>query len=334
MNTNKYTFTPQEPLHTGFGPRTTAVEALGDVNLEGKVAIVTGGYSGLGLETTRVLAAAGAKVIVPARTPEKAKAALASIPGVELETLDLMDPASIDDFAQRFIRSGRPLNILVNSAGVMASGEAYDSRGYEQQFAVNHLGHFQLTARLWPALKAANGARVVSVSSKGHRLGGIDFDDLFFKNKPYSKWPAYAQAKTANALFAVELDRRGESANVRAYSVHPGSILTDLSRHLSDDELLAMGAVNEQGERGYTSYNDEQKTIPEGAATIVWCAVSPMLIGKGGVYCENVDIARMVKSGEEGQPNKAGVSPWAVDREAAAKLWTVSEQLTGVNFEI
>ncbi|MCM3628293.1 oxidoreductase [Paenibacillus glycanilyticus] len=334
MNTNNYVITPQELLNSGFGPRTTAVEALGDVNLEGKVVIVTGGYSGLGLETTRVLAGAGAQVIVPARTPEKAKAALASIPGVELETLDLMDPASIDAFAERFIRSGRPLHILINSAGVMASGEAYDHRGYEQQFAVNHLGHFQLMARLWPALKAAQGARVVSLSSKGHRFSGIDFDDLFFNSKPYSKWLAYGQAKTANALFAVELDRRGYSDGVRAFSVHPGSILTDLARHLSEEELQAAGAIDEQGQRGYTTYNDEQKTIPEGAATIVWCAVSPMLNGKGGVYCENVDIARPVEPGNEGQPNQPGVSPWAFDPEAAAKLWTVSEQLTGVDFDI
>lgn len=175
MNNTKTMLTPQEPLITGFGPRTTAAEVIGNTHLEGKVAIVTGGYSGLGLETTRILAGAGARVIVPARTPEKAKAALASLPNVELETLDLMDPASIDAFAERFIRKGWPLHILVNSAGVMASEEAYDNRGYEQQFAVNHLGHFQLTARLWPALEAANGARVVSVSSKGHRLCAIDF---------------------------------------------------------------------------------------------------------------------------------------------------------------
>ncbi|MBB6729424.1 oxidoreductase [Cohnella zeiphila] len=334
MNLNKNEWTPQKPLNSGFGPRTTAAEALGDVDLKGKVAIITGGYSGLGLETARVLAGAGAQIIVPARTPEKAKAALASVPGAELEMLDLMDPASIDAFAERFLRSERPLHILVNSAGVMASEEAYDGRGFEQQFAVNHLGHFQLTARLWPALQAAEGARVVSVSSKGHRLGGIDFDDLFFQNKPYRKWAAYAQSKTANALFALELDRRGQSAGVRAFSVHPGSILTDLARHLSDEELQAMGAINEQGQRGFTSYNEEQKTVPEGAATIVWCAVSPMLDGKGGVYCENADIARTVEPGQEGQPNQAGVSPWATDPESAARLWSVSERLTGVKFEI
>ncbi|WP_335582144.1 hypothetical protein [Paenibacillus yonginensis] len=190
-----------------------------------------------------------------------------------------------------------------------------------------------MTARLWPALKAAGGARVVSVSSKGHRLGGVDFDDLFFKNKPYSKWAAYGQAKTANALFAVELDRRGQKEGVRAFSVHPGSILTDLARHLSDDELMAMGAVNGQGERGYAAYDNERKTVPEGAATIVWCAVSPMLDGKGGVYCENVDIARQVEPGKEGEPNMSGVCSWAVDPEASAQLWNVSEQLTGVNFE-
>lgn len=147
-------------------------------------------------------------------------------------------------------------------------------------------------------------------------------------------WAAYGQAKTANALFAVELDRRGQLFGVRAFSAHPGSILTDLARHLSDEELQAMGAINEKGERSYTSYNDEQKSIPEGAATIVWCAVSPMLKGKGGVYCENVDIARLVEPGREDSPSQGGVMPWAVDPEAAARLWTVSEQLTGVEFGI
>ncbi|MZQ81472.1 SDR family NAD(P)-dependent oxidoreductase [Paenibacillus sp. 5J-6] len=323
--------TIQAPIQSGFGPRTTALEALGGEDLSGKVAIVTGGYSGLGLETVRVLAEAGATVIVPARTPEKAKDAVAYIPGVELESLDLLDPASIDAFANRFLATNRPLHILIDSAGIMASPLARDARGYEAQFATNHLGHFQLAARLWPALIKDEGARVVSVSSRGHAISGIDFNDPLFETRDYEKWTAYGQSKTANALFAVELDKRGKSYGVRAFSVHPGSIVTDLSRNLSDDEMRAMGALDEQGQRVFSEYNDELKNISEGAATIVWCAVNKQLEGKGGVYCENVDIAQAVPADN---PRGPGVKPWATNPEFAEQLWHLSEKLTGIKFPV
>ncbi|CAG7650486.1 hypothetical protein PAESOLCIP111_06089 [Paenibacillus solanacearum] len=326
--------TSQRPLHTGYGPRTTAEEVIGHVDLNGKIAIVTGGYSGLGLEVSRVLAKAGAHVIVPARSLKKAEAAAASIPGVELAELDLADPASIDRFARTFERSGRPLHILVNSAGIMAIPEQRDGRGYELQFATNHLGHYQLTAGLWPALQRANGARVVSVSSGGHRLGDINFEDPNFRSRSYEKWEAYGQSKTANALFALELDRKGAVHHVRAFSVHPGSIVTDLSRHLSDNEMKAMGALDEQGQRTFTKMTEEHKTIPEGAATIVWCAVSKQLDGKGGVYCQNADIAPAVPKEQIHESGLTGVWPWAMDVQAAERLWQLSEKLTGVSFRI
>lgn len=331
MQKNINEITIQAPIQSGFGPRTTAREALGGEDLSGKVAIVTGGYSGLGLETARVLAEAGATVIVPARTPEKARASVAHIPGVELETLDLLDPASIDAFADRFLATNRPLHILIDSAGIMASPLARDARGYEAQFATNHLGHFQLAARLWPALVKAKGARVVSVSSRGHAISGIDFNDPFFETREYEKWTAYGQSKTANALFAVELDKRGKSYGVRAFSVHPGSIVTELSRSLSDDEMRAMGALDEQGQRVFREYNDEFKTISEGAATIVWCAVNKQLEGRGGVYCENVDIAQAVPADN---PRGPGVKPWATNPEFAEQLWNLSEELTGIKFPV
>ncbi|WP_219837040.1 oxidoreductase [Paenibacillus sp. R14(2021)] len=319
----------QTPLHTGFGPRTTAKEALGGQDLTGKIAIVTGGYAGLGLEAVKVLASAGATVIVPARTPEKAQAALSGVPGVELERLELMDPASIDAFAERFRTTGRPLHILINSAGIMATPLARDSRGFESQLATNHLGHFQLTARLWPALKKAEGARIISVSSRGHQLGGFDFEDPNFNTRDYERWAAYAQSKTANALFAVAMDKRGEAHGVRTFSVHPGTIITNLSRYMTDDELGAISTLNEQGERVLSEYNDEFKTIEEGAATFVWSAVHPQLDGKGGVYCENGDIAIITST-----PFTPGVYEWAVNAEDAERLWTLSEQLTGVRFEL
>ncbi|MFB6466738.1 oxidoreductase [Cytobacillus sp. Hz8] len=326
--------TPQQPLHTGYGPRTTAEEIMQGVDLTGKVAIVTGGYSGIGLEVSRVFAKAGAQVVVPARSLDKAKVALNSIPNAELGELDLANPDSIDAFAHRFEESGRPLHILVNCAGIMAIPEQHDRRGYELQFATNHLGHFQLASRLWPALKRANGARVVSVSSGAHRQSSIHFEDPNYQRRPYSKWEAYGQSKTANALFALELDKRGKPHHVRAFSVHPGTIITELSRHLSNEELSASGVINVQGRRTYSELTEERKTVPEGAATIVWCAVSNQLDGKGGVYCQNVDIAPLVPIEDIKKPGVPGVCPWAIDEQTAKRLWSLSEDLTGVRFTI
>jgi NAD(P)-dependent dehydrogenase (short-subunit alcohol dehydrogenase family) len=326
--------TKQQPIGSGLGARTTAEEALGGRDLSGKVAMVTGGYSGLGLETTRVLAEAGATVIVPVRSHEKAQRNLEGIPRVETASLDLLEPASIDAFATAFLASGRPLDILVASAGIMAAPLFRDDRGYEAQFATNHLGHFQLAARLWPALRQANGARVVSVSSLGHRLAGIDFDDPNFERRAYDKWLAYGQSMTAKILFALALDQRGRSQGVRAFSLHPGSIITDLNRHLTDEELGAFGV--KRGTDGrflvdeFLSTVPGAKTIPQGAATIVWCAANSQLDGKGGVYCEDCDIAVV-------SPERLlvpGVHPSAIDPETADRLWSLSERLTGVPFKI
>ena len=304
--------------------RTSAREALGGQRLDGRVAIVTGGYSGLGLETTRALAGAGATVIVPARTPAKASAALAGIAGVEQAELDLADPASIDRFATTFLASGRPLHILINNAAIMAAPLTRDARGYEAQFATNHLGHFQLTARLWPALAAAHGARVVSLSSIGHRRAPVNFEDPAFERTAYDKWEAYGRAKSANALFAVGLDSRGQRSGVRAFAVHPGGIMTDLQRFMPDEEKRAMGWIDEQGR-----VDERFKTTEQGAATSVWCATSPQLAGMGGVYCEDCDIAAIA---EPTAPGFAGVRPWAIDPAAADALWTLSEKLTGTSF--
>jgi NAD(P)-dependent dehydrogenase (short-subunit alcohol dehydrogenase family) len=311
--------TNQKPIPSGFGAQTTAREALGDLRLDGAVAVVTGGYKGIGLETTRALSAAGATVIVPARTLERARAALAGLEHVELESLDLGDPASIDAFAARFAGSGRPVHMLVNNAGIMATPLERDARGFESQLATNHLGHFQLTARLWPALRKANGARVVSLSSRGHARAGVDFEDPHFVKRPYDKWVAYGQSKTANALFAVALDARGEAHRVRAFSVHPGAVVTDLMRSMSEEEIRA--AVTTA--RGIST----MKTTEQGAATSVWCAASPQLDGMGGVYCEDVDIAEAAPA-DAAEPR--GVRPWAMDRDLAERLWTMSEAWTGV----
>ncbi|WP_420819763.1 oxidoreductase [Paenibacillus monticola] len=323
--------TKQAPLNSGFGPQTTAAEALGGRDLSGKIAIVTGGYSGLGLETSRVLAEAGATVIVPVRTLEKARASLAGIPRIEMEILDLLDPASIDAFAQRFLDSGRPLHILINSAGIMAPPLVRDARGYESQLATNHLGHFQLVARLWPALQQAGAARVVAVSSRGHHRSGVDFEDPNYERREYEKWNGYGQSKTANVLFAVELDKRGKKHGVRAFSLHPGSILTDLARNLSDAELRSMGALDDAGQPISAELTTHMKTVQQGAATSIWCATNQQLEGKGGVYCEDCDIAEIVPVDSE---KKEGVRSWAIDSQFAEQLWKLSENLTGVNFAI
>ena len=320
---NSYRTTPQAPIHSGFGPNTTARDVLRGHDLMGKTAIVTGGYSGIGLETTRALAEAGATVIVPARTPEKARASMGGMPRVELEEMDLLDPASVDACAQRVLHSGRALHILINNAGIMAAPLVRDARGYESQFATNHLGHFQLTLRLWPALQRAGragGARVVSLSSSGMRFGAVDFDDPHYQRRPYDRWNAYGQSKTANALFAVALDKRGHADGIRAFSVHPGGIHTDLARFMSEDEKRAdTGPL---------------KTTEQGAATSVWCATSPQLDGKGGVYCVDCDIAEVIeRQALEGLYQVLnGVIPWAIDPDSAERLWQLSEEMTGVKF--
>ena len=326
----------QAPLGSGLSVRTTAVEALGGVDLTGKVAIVTGGYSGIGLATVRTLAEAGATVVAPARTPEKARRALDGVAKVELETLDLFDPASIDGFARRFLDSGRSLDFLIESAGTMAAPLTRDARGCEQQFAVNHLGHFQLVMRLWPALVAARGARVIVLSSRGHGFSDLDLDDPQFERRPYDPIQAYNQSKTANVLFARALDRRGAPQQVRAFAVHPGTILdTDLTRHFKGDELAGIGitidADGKMDSSGFEANGGFVKTIEQGAATTIWAAVSPMLDGRGGVYCEECDVARVVAADD---PSADGVRPFAIDDAAAEKLWCLSVDLTGTDLPV
>jgi len=317
--------TLQAPLNSGFGPAITAAEVIAGRDLSGKIAIVTGGYAGIGLETARALASAGARVIVPARDMDRARQALAPISGAQPEPLDLLDPASVDAFANRFLSSGQPVHILVNNAGIMANPLSRDSRGLESQLSTNHLGHFQLTVRLWPALRQAQGARVVSVSSRAHRIAGVDFQDPNFERRPYDPWVAYGQSKTANILFALKLDALGKDHDIRAFSLHPGGILTNLAKHMSPEQIRAQGAIDDEG-RPVIDPSRGMKTVEQGAATTIWCATSPQLDRLGGVYCEDCDVAVMTT---EFHPQSRGVWPWAVDAESADQLWALSERLTG-----
>ena len=332
--------TPQQPLPSGFSAATTTADVIAGINLVGKVAIVTGGYAGLGLEAARTLASAGARVIVPARDVERARHAVAEAGGgIEVQPMDLTDPASIDRFARNFVASGLKLHILVNSAGIMAlPALTRDARGNELQFSTNHLGHFQLTARLWPALKRAGGARVVSVSSLGHRYCDVVFDDVNYERRDYNPWTAYGQSKTANILFAVELDRRGQQHGVRAFSLHPGGIITGLARHM-DLEVLKKAGYLDAGGQPIVDPEHDMKSVPQGAATHVWCAVSPQLEGKGGVFCCDSDIAQVLPPGTTLDFGKRGreaigVFAYALDPVSAERLWALSEEMTGVRFEV
>src|SRR3984957_909367 len=254
----------QQPIGSGFGPANTAEDTIKGIDLKGKTTIVTGGYSGIGLETTRILLGAGASVIVPARDQQKAAAALKGLAGVELASMNLIDPASVDAFAAAFLAGGRPLHLLINSAGIMAAPLVRDARGYESQFATNHLGHFQLTARLWPALLKASNARVVNVSSWGHRYSPVVFEDPNFEHRDYEPWSAYGQSKTANILHAVALDARGKDHGIRAFAVHPGTIVTtDLSRYLTMEQLQKAGALDADG-NPVLDPSKQMKTIAQG----------------------------------------------------------------------
>jgi NAD(P)-dependent dehydrogenase (short-subunit alcohol dehydrogenase family) len=329
--------TLQFPISSGFGAASTTSDVIKGIDLTGKVAIVTGGYAGLGLETARTLASAGAKVVIPARDRKKAAAALAGISGVQIEPMNLLDPASVDAFAEKFLASGQPLHILVNSAGIKALPKlTRDARGFEHHFATNHLGHFQLVARLWPALRQASGARVVSVSAWAHRLSPVVFEDPHFEHRAYQPMLGYGQSKTANILFAVALDARGKAEGVRAFSLHPGSITaTDLGRNFSREQLRAFGVIDENG-IPILDPARQLKTVEQGAATQVWCAASPQLDGMGGVYCENVEVARVVPAEEsthwagDDSTRKVGVMSYAVDPGAADRLWNLSEELLGI----
>jgi NAD(P)-dependent dehydrogenase (short-subunit alcohol dehydrogenase family) len=323
--------TEQKPLPSGFGRDSTAEEVLAGCDLRGKVAIVTGGHAGIGLETTRVLSNAGATVVIGSRDPKKAQLAVAKMKNVEVGQLDLASPSSIDRFANQFLNSNRALDLLINNAGIMATPLMRDDRGYELQFATNHLGHFQLTARLWEALEKSRNARVVALSSRGHVRGEVDFNDPNFNQRPYDKWAAYGQSKTANSLFAVELDKRGQEHGIRGFAVHPGGILTDLVRYMTDEDLRPYGIHRENGVikiPDVTKVPERFKTIEQGAATTVWAAVSPQLNGKGGVYCEDCDIAPIVPADSK---LNTGVRPWAVDKAAAEALWILSEKLTAIS---
>jgi NAD(P)-dependent dehydrogenase (short-subunit alcohol dehydrogenase family) len=302
----------QSPIGSGFGRHSTADEVLAGIDLTGRLAIVTGGYSGIGVETTRALAKAGAHVVVPARRPENAAAAVGDV--AEVDQLDLAELPSVRAFADRFLASGRRIDLMINSAGVMVCPEIRVGKGWELQFAANHLGHFALVDALRPAF--ADDVRVVAVSSAGHQHTDIRWDDLHFADG-YDKVLAYGQSKTANVLFAVRLAARG----VPAFAVHPGKILTPLQRHMEHREKVDNGWIDEEGNLIDPTF----KSPRQGAATQVWAATSPRLAGLGGLYLEDCEVAVPNNTAEKGW----GVRDYALDPASAERLWDVSVELTG-----
>ena len=331
MKINNYQGALQKPINSGFNAKSTAADVIKGMDLTGKIVIITGGHSGIGQETTRIFSEAGATVIVLARDLAKAKKNLSGISNVTLEEMDLANPASIDAFAKKFIASGKPLHFLINNAGIMWVPLRKDSRGIESQLATNHLGHFQLTARLWPALKKANGARVINLSSYGHHYSPFNFEDPNFDQREYETLLGYGQSKTATNLFALELDSRAKEFNVRAYSVHPGNVGgTDLGREADLELFKKLGILDDAGNIR-PEVAASLKTISQGAATTVWAATSPMLNDLGGVYCEDVNIAELdIQNKSAGN----GVLPDSLDGNNAKNLWKLSETMTGVDFQV
>ena len=314
----------QKPIYSGFGAKSEPSEILEGVDLSGKVAVVTGGYSGIGLETVRGLVDCGARVIVPARRVETAQDILAGlVHPKDVRYLDLADIASVNTFVDDVLAMDLGIDILINNAGIMACPETRTDKGWELQFAANHVGHFVLTTGLIPALKQSSSARVVTLSSAAHKFSGVRWSDIHAE-EAYDKWIAYGQSKTAACLFAVEFDAQMKRDGIRSFSVHPGGILTPLQRHLGLEEMVSFGWVGEDGKPTERSARI-MKTPSQGASTTLWAATSKQLDGYGGVYCEDCDVAAVHEDGPQGRYR--GVMPWAVDTDEASKLWGVTEAL-------
>ena len=322
MSSTRHTST-----NSGFGATSTTDDVLQGIDLAGRRFLVTGSSGGLGLETSRALASRGATVVMAARDAAKNATAAdtirAGMPGADLELLsvDLGSLASVRDATRELLNDGRPLHGLIANAGIMATPFALTVDGFESQFGVDHLGHFLLVRELLPLLVAGAPSRVVCVSSAGHRMGDIDFDDVNFDRRPYEPFLAYGAAKTANVLHAVAIDDLYADRGVRAFAVHPGVIQTELGRYMTPEVLgTLMSRISER------ATEMTWKTPAQGAATSVWAATSPKLVGRGGEYCEDVEVSPVV---DDDAPDGIGVARRAVDVGRAKALWALSERLVG-----
>lgn len=315
-----------------FGFESTADEVLADKDLKGRTALITGGYSGLGQETARAMAAKGAHIILSGRDATKLSAAadeLATATGAKVDTL-ICDLASLDSVRKAGAEANErfdKIDLLINNAGVMACNEAKTADGFEMQFGTNHLGHFLLTNLLMPLIEQGERPRIVNLSSRGHHIAPVDFDDPNFEDREYDKWVSYGQSKTANVLFAVGLEERLGDKHIHAYALHPGGIQTNLGRHMSEEDVQDLMArirksADERGEEPQPF-----KTIPQGAATTCWVATTEELEGTGGLYCEDCHVAD-----EDDEDTGGGVRSYAVDKDKADRLWSMSEKMVGQSF--
>jgi NAD(P)-dependent dehydrogenase (short-subunit alcohol dehydrogenase family) len=309
-----------------FSAQSTTDEVLAGIDLSGRVAIVTGASGGLGEETARALASRGCAVTIAARDESKAEKAALRIrercpqARVDVGRLELSEPTSVEAFAQRWLKEHDALHLLILNAGIMASPLARTAEGWEMQFATNHLGHFLLSARLIERLRASAPARVIVLSSGGHVISPVVFADIHYERRDYDPWTSYGQSKTANVLFASELDRRERARGVRAHAVHPGVIHTDLGRHLTPEVIRQI--VEQATSAGAETY----KSVEQGAATSVWAATAPELEGQGGLYLADCGIPAAPEAGGK------GAVAHARDADAAARLWAVSEKTLGISF--
>jgi NAD(P)-dependent dehydrogenase (short-subunit alcohol dehydrogenase family) len=315
-----------------FGATSTTDEVLEGVDLSGKRVLVTGASAGLGVETARALAAHGAEVIGAVRDLDKGHSATAPVRdqaanggGLELVQLDLASLASVRACADALMASGKPFDLIIANAGVMACPKSETADGFETQFGTNHLGHFVLVNRIASLL--GPGGRLVNLSSAGHRFADVDLEDPNFDHTPYAEFVAYGRSKTANVLFAVEFDRRHKDHGVRAAAVHPGGIQTELGRHMSPEVTQQMiAAVTASQPPGAPPF--QWKSIPQGAATSVWSGVVAPADEVGGRYCEDCHVAEIV----DDPSVRSGVRPYAVDPERAKALWAKSEEMVGERF--
>ena len=310
-----------------FDGASTTDQVIEGVSLKGKCAVVTGASSGLGLETCRVLAAAGATVLMVARNKDTLETAAEEIrqrqPEAQLLTqiMDLADLDSVRSAAAEILQQADKIQLLINNAGVMACPLMRTAQGFEMQFGTNHLSHFLLTGLLSPALINGSASRVINLSSAGHKFGPFNFSDPNYHQREYDKWQAYGESKTANVLFSVGLDLRMREHGVRAFAVHPGMIMTNLARHLEAADITALT------DRSSSSEPLAFKTPEQGAATTVWAATASDLSLEGGQYLEDCHIAQAAESG-----GSNGVESYAVDPAVAEKLWLLSEGLVGQSF--
>jgi len=327
---------------SGFGRDTTTDEVLESIDLSGKRIVITGTSSSLGRESARALAKRGAAITMLARSAEKNAAAAESVrsavPGADLETreLDLTSLQSVRACAESLLADHPRIDVLMNNAGVMCCPFSMTSDGFENHMASNHLGHFLLSVLLAPALVRAAPSRVVALSSGAHGICGVDFDDPMFERRDYDAWLAYGQSKTANALFAVGFDRRLRERGVSAFSVHPGMIVTELGRHLTEETMKQMQERIAERARAAGAADPEKsaaamhfKSVEAGAATQCWAATAEELERHGGRYLADCQIAV-----EGGNVSEAGVEPHALDEDAAARLWAISEELVGQKLEV